>query len=134
MFNCLIPQKTTDAFAFIAERAQAQRDEVQEHAESRAEQKAAMATARLKAKLSALAHDDLVAGLHSVTQDKHGAALRAAWLDGEEALGALVMQVVRDQLADEADLEAEEVLIRIEGAAREEVEAKSHRTFIIAGY
>lgn len=127
----LIPSRTDDALAFIAERAQAQRDEAQEHAESRDEQKAAITAARLKAKLSNLTDDDLVGGLHSVTQDKHGAALRAAWLDGEEALGALVMQIVRDQLADEADLEAEEVLIRIEGAAREE--AKPRRTFIIAG-
>lgn len=127
----LIPSRTDDAYAFVTERAQAARDEAQEHAESRDEQKAAIAAARLQAKLAALTHDDLVAGLHSVTQEKHGAALRAAWLDGEEALGALVMQVVRDQLADEADLEAEEALIRIEGSAREE--APRRRTFIIAG-
>lgn len=123
---------SSDAYAFITERAQAARDEAQEHAESRDEQKAAIAAARLQVKLASLTHDDLVAGLHSVTQEKHGAALRSAWLDGEEALGALLMQIVRDQLADEADLEAEEALIRIEGAAREE--AAPRRTFIIAGY
>lgn len=128
----LIPSRTDDAAAFVMERAQAARDEAQERAESRAEQKAEMAAARLKAKLANLTHDDLVGGLHSVTQAKHGAALRSAWLDGEEALGALLMQIVRDQLADEAGLEAEEALIRIEGAAREE--AAPRRTFIIAGY
>lgn len=122
---------SSDAYAFITERAQAARDEAQEHAESRDEQKAAIAAARLQAKLAALTHDDLVAGLHSVTQEKHGAALRAAWRESAEALGDLVMNIVRDQLADEADLEAEEVLIRIEGAAREE--APRRRTFIIAG-
>jgi len=122
----------SDAYAFITERAQAQHDEAQEHVESRDEQKAEMVAARLKSKLETLTHDDLVAGLHSVTQQAHGAALRAAWLDGEEALGALLMQIVRDQLSAEADLEAEEALIRIEGAAREE--AATHRTFIIAGY
>lgn len=127
----LIPSRTDDAVAFIAERAQAQRDEAQERAESRDEQKAAISKARLNAKLSNPTDDDLVAGLHSVTQDKHGAALRAAWRESAEALGDLVMNIVRDQLADEADLEAEEVLIRIEGSAREE--APRRRTFIIAG-
>ncbi|CAB3644263.1 hypothetical protein [Trinickia soli] len=127
----LIPSRTDDALAFISERAQAQRDEAQDRAESRDEQKAAISKARLNAKLAALTHDDLVAGLHSVTRAQHGAELRAAWLDGEEALGAMLMRVVRDQLADEADLEAEEVLIRIEGSAREE--APRRRTFIIAG-
>lgn len=129
----LNPSRTDDAFAFISERSQAQRDEAQERAESRDEHKAAIARTRLNAKLAALTHDDLVAGLHSVTQDKHGAALRAAWRESAEALGDLVMTIVRDQLADEADLEAEEVLVRIEGAAREEVAAKPHRTFVIAG-
>jgi hypothetical protein len=126
----LIPSRTDDAFAFVTERAQAARDEAQEHTETREEQKSAMTAARIKAKLSALTHDDLVDGLHSVTQGMHGAALRAAWLDGEEALGALVMQIVRDSLSAEADLEAEEALIRIEGAARAET---PRRTFIIAG-
>lgn len=112
--------------------AQQAAEQVAEHHETRAEQKVAIAAARLKSKLSTLTHDDLVAGLHSVTQGMHGAALRAAWIDGEEALGALVMQIVRDQLSADADLEAEEALIRIEGAAR--AETPRHRTFVIAGY
>lgn len=129
----LIPSRTDDAVAFIRERAQALRDEAQDRAESRDEHKAAIAAARLNAKLAKLTHDDLVGGLHSVTQETHGAALRAAWLGGEEALGALVMQIVRDQLSAEADLEAEEALFRIEGAAREEAAPRTHRTFVIAG-
>jgi hypothetical protein len=129
----LIPSRTDDAAAFIAERSQATRDDAQEHAQTRAEHKAAIAAARLKAKLSSPAPIDLIAGLHSVMTEKHGDALRAAWLDGEEAYGALLMQITRDELQAECDLEAEEALIRIEGAAREEVAPRTHRTFVIAG-
>ncbi|MGG1947078.1 hypothetical protein AB1286_20055 [Trinickia sp. NRRL B-1857] len=129
----LIPSRTDDAAAFIAERSQATRDDAQERAETREEHKAAIAAARLKEKLATLTHDELVAGLHSVTQAVHGAALRAAWRESAEAFGDLVMNIVRDELAAEADLEAEEVMVRIEGAAREQA-AKPHRTFVIAGY
>jgi len=127
-----IPRRLAAEVEYFAGREQAQRDEAQERAESRAELVADMAAARLTKKLAALTHDDLVAGLHSVTQEKHGAALRAAWLESAEALGDLVMTLVRDQLADEANLEAEEALAAIEAEARAGA-APRRRTFVIAG-
>jgi hypothetical protein len=121
---------TISAVEHYTAMAQQAAEQVADRHESRAEQKNEIAAARLRLKLAELAPLDLVAGLHSVFVEKHGAALRLAWLDGEEAFGALLMQIVRDQLDAEADLEAEEVLIRIERSAREE---SPRRTFIIAG-
>lgn len=128
----LIPSRTDDAAAFIAERIQAARDDAADRAESRAELKARMAHERLLAKLAAMKPIDVIAGLHSVTLEKHGAALRCAWAESSEAFGDLLMTIVRDELEAEADLEAEEVLIRIEGSAREGA-GPVRRTFIIAG-
>jgi hypothetical protein len=129
----LIPSKTDDAAAFIAERAQAQRDAAADRAESRDELKARMARERLVAKLAAIKPIDVIAGLRSAIEETHGAALLAAWKGSTEQFGALVKAMVVDALEAEADLEAEEALIRIEGAAREAV-GKTHRTFVIAGY
>lgn len=128
----LTPLRIAGAAEFWADREQAAREHAAEHAEARAEQLADMARARLKVKLSTLSHEDLVAGLQSVSVDKHGPALRAAWLESAEALGDLLMSVVAHEMSVEAELEAEEALIRIEGAAREEA-APRHRTFVIAG-
>jgi hypothetical protein len=128
----LIPARTDDAIAFLSERAQAARDVVSYHAESREELVADMAKARLAKKLATLAPIDLIGGLHSATLEKHGDALRGAWKESPEAFGAMVMVLVRDQLADEANLEAEEALAAIEAEARAEA-APRHRTFLIAG-
>lgn len=111
----LIPSKTDDAIAFLSERMQAVRDEATDRAESRAELKASMARERLVAKLAAIKPIDVIAGLHSAVESAHGAALLAAWNGSTEQFGALVKAMVVDALEAEADLEAEELLIRIEG-------------------
>jgi hypothetical protein len=128
----LIPARTNDAATVVVERAQAHRDAVAESAESREQLVADMAKARLTKKLAPIAPLDLIGGLHSATLEKHGDALLRAWKESPEAFGAMVMVIVRDQLADEANLEAEEALAAIEAEARADA-APRHRTFVIAG-
>lgn len=127
----LIPLRTTSAVEFRSDREQAARDAA-DRAESRAELVANMARARLTKKLAAISPIDLIGGLHSATLEKHGDALRGAWKESPEAFGSMVMVIVRDQLSDEANLEAEEALADIEEEARKEA-APRHRTFLIAG-
>ncbi|KVZ26998.1 hypothetical protein WL14_00705 [Burkholderia cepacia] len=76
----------------------------------RAELIAQMAKERLKAKLATLSDDDLIGGMHSVTQAKHGAALRAAFRESPEALGDLVMSIIVHAMSEDAELEAERSL------------------------
>ncbi|MCO1360357.1 hypothetical protein L0Y97_15455 [Burkholderia multivorans] len=48
--------------------------------------------------------------MHSVTQQKHGAALRAAFRESPEAFGDLVMSIIVHAMSEDAELEAERSL------------------------
>ncbi|VBB10656.1 hypothetical protein [Burkholderia stabilis] len=76
----------------------------------RAELIAQIAKERLKAKIATLSDDDLIGGMHSVTQEKHARALRAAFRESPEALGDLVMSIIVHAMSEDAELEAERSL------------------------
>ncbi|PRH43370.1 hypothetical protein C6T65_05250, partial [Burkholderia vietnamiensis] len=52
----------------------------------------------------------LIGGMHSVTQQKHARALRAAFRESPEALGDLVMSIIVHAMSEDAELEAERSL------------------------
>ncbi|RQV56114.1 hypothetical protein DF020_19955 [Burkholderia cenocepacia] len=101
---------TERAAEFWTERQHQQFNDAVSAEADRAELIAAMAKERLKAKIAALSDDDLIGGLHSVTQQKHGAALRAAFRESPEALGDLVMSIIVHAMSEDAELEAERSL------------------------
>ncbi|MBN3500897.1 hypothetical protein [Burkholderia cenocepacia] len=106
----LNPQLTERAAEFWTERQHQQFNDAADAEAERAETITAMAVERLKAKIAALSEQDLISGMHSVTKEKHGRALRAAWLESPEALGDLVMSIVVRAMREDAELEAEESL------------------------
>ncbi|MCA7962525.1 cytochrome P450 [Burkholderia cenocepacia] len=106
----LNPQLTERAAEFWSDRQLQQFNDAVSAEADRAELVAAMAKERLKAKIAALSDDDLIGGLHSVTQQKHGAALRAAFRESPEALGDLVMSIIVHAMSEDAELEAERSL------------------------
>ncbi|MDN7658469.1 hypothetical protein [Burkholderia cenocepacia] len=106
----LTPQLTERAAEFWTDRQHQQFNDAAEAEADRAEVIAQMAKERLKAKLATLSDDDLIGGMHSVTQQKHGAALRAAFRESPEALGDLVMSIIVRAMAEDAELEAEHSL------------------------
>ncbi|MEK7916616.1 hypothetical protein AAB988_29570 [Burkholderia contaminans] len=101
---------TERAAEFWTERQHQQFNDAADAEAERAETITAMAFERLKAKIAALSEQDLISGMHSVTKEKHGRALRAAWLESPEALGDLVMSIVVHAMREDAELEAEESL------------------------
>ncbi|WP_175040031.1 hypothetical protein [Burkholderia contaminans] len=101
---------TERAAEFWTERQHQQFNDAVDAEADRAETIAAMAVERLKAKIAALSEQDLISGMHSVTKEKHGRALRAAWLESPEALGDLMMSVVVHAMREDAELEAEKSL------------------------
>ncbi|KWE25692.1 hypothetical protein [Burkholderia territorii] len=104
------PITTERAADFWSDRQLQQFTDAAEAEADRAEVIAQMAKERLKAKLATLSDDDLIGGMHSVTQAKHGAALRAAFRESPEALGDLVMSIIVHAMAEDAELEAERSL------------------------
>ncbi|MDN7894507.1 hypothetical protein QZM93_38565 [Burkholderia cepacia] len=106
----LHPTTTERAADFWSDRQFQQFNDAVDAEADRAETVAAMAKERLKAKIAALSFDDLVGGMHSVTQQKHGAALRAAFRESPEALGDLVMSIIVHAMSEDAELEAERSL------------------------
>ncbi|KVV57956.1 hypothetical protein WT27_23795 [Burkholderia territorii] len=104
------PITTERAADFWSDRQLQQFNDAADAEAQRAELIAQMAKERLKAKLATLSDDDLVGGMHSVTQQKHGAALRAAFRESPEALGDLVMSIIVHAMAEDAELEAERSL------------------------
>ncbi|MBR8362150.1 hypothetical protein KDW55_02305 [Burkholderia sp. AU19243] len=103
-------QLTERAAEFLTDRQHQQFNDAADAEAERAETITAMALERLKAKIAALTEQDLISGMHSVTKEKHGRALRAAWLESPEALGDLVMSIVVHAMREDAELEAEESL------------------------
>ena len=106
----LNPQLTERAAEFWTDRQHQQFNDTVDAEEDRAELVAQIAKERLKAKIAALSDDDLIGGMHSVTQQKHGAALRAAFRESPEALGDLVMSIIVHATSEDAELEAERSL------------------------
>lgn len=106
----LNPRLTERAAEFWTDRQLQQFNDAADAEAARAEQVAAIAKERLKAKIAALSDDDLIGGMHSVTQQKHGAALRAAFRESPEALGDLVMSIIVHAMSEDAELEAERSL------------------------
>ena len=107
MFNV---QATERAAEFWTDRQLQQFNDAAEADARRAELVASIAKEKLKAKIAALSDDDLIGGMHSVTQQKHGAALRAAFRESPEALGDLVMSIIVHAMSEDAELEAERSL------------------------
>lgn len=101
---------TERAAEFWSDRQHQQFNDAVDAEQSRSELVAQMAKERLKAKILALSDDDLIGGMHSVTQQKHGAALRAAFQESPEALGDLVMSIIVHAMQEDAELEAERAL------------------------
>jgi len=106
----MLTPTTERAAEFWSDRQLQQFNDAVEAEADRAETVAAMAKERLKAKIDALSFDDLVSGMHSVTQAKHGRALQAAFRESPEALGDLVMNIIVHAMAEDAELEAERSL------------------------
>ncbi|MBR8409800.1 hypothetical protein [Burkholderia cenocepacia] len=106
----LHPTTTERAAEFWSDRQHQQFNDAVDAEADRAELVAAIAKEHLKAKLLALSDDDLVGGMHSVTQEKHGRALQAAFRESPEALGDLVMNIIVHAMAEDAELEAERSL------------------------
>ncbi|MFP3652265.1 MULTISPECIES: hypothetical protein [Burkholderia] len=105
----MLPTLTTTERAadFWSDRQLQQFNDAADAEASRTELVAQIAKERLKAKLAALSDDDLIGGMHSVTQEKHGRALRAAFRESPEALGDLVMTIIVHAMSEDAELEAE---------------------------
>ncbi|MCA8018103.1 hypothetical protein [Burkholderia metallica] len=101
---------TERAVDFWSDRQLQQFNDAVDAEADRAETIAQMAKERLKAKIDALSFDDLVSGMHSVTQAKHGRALQAAFRKSPEALGDLVMSIIVHAMQEDAELEAERSL------------------------
>ncbi|MDN7894524.1 hypothetical protein QZM93_38650 [Burkholderia cepacia] len=106
----LHPTATERAADFWSDRQHQQFNDAADAEADRAELVAAIAKERLKAKIAALSDDDLIGGMHSVTQQKHGAALRAAFRESPEALGDLVMSIIVHAMSEDAEIEAERSL------------------------
>jgi hypothetical protein len=106
----LNPQLTERAAEFWTDRQHQQFNDAADAEADRTELVAQIAKERLKAKLAALSDDDLIGGMHSVTQEKHGRALRAAFRESPEALGDLVMSIIVRAMSEDAELEAERSL------------------------
>ncbi|MBJ9964472.1 hypothetical protein [Burkholderia seminalis] len=106
----LHPTVTERSAEFWSDRQHQQFNDAADAEADRAELVAAIAKERLKAKIAALSDDDLIGGMHSVTQQKHGAALRAAFRESPEALGDLVMSIIVHAMSEDAELEAERSL------------------------
>jgi hypothetical protein len=84
----------------------------------------------LKSKIANLDPHDLVYGLSCMTAKKHGAALRAAFLESAEALGDFVMNVIVHEMELSAQIDAEQIAMRVRGA---EVSKPLHRFIRIVG-
>ncbi|MBR7998294.1 hypothetical protein KDW53_03885 [Burkholderia vietnamiensis] len=108
--HMLNPRLTERAAEFWTDRQLQQFNDAADAEASRAELVAAIAKERLKAKITALSDDDLIGGMHSVTQQKHARALRAAFRESPEALGDLVMSIIVHAMSEDAELEAERSL------------------------
>ncbi|MDR8915826.1 hypothetical protein [Burkholderia multivorans] len=106
----LNPQLTERAAEFWTDRQHQQFNDAADAEADRAELVAQIAKERLKAKIAALSDDDLIGGMHSVTQEKHGRALRAAFRESPEALGNLVMSIIVRAMSEDAEIEAERSL------------------------
>ncbi|MCA8326097.1 hypothetical protein [Burkholderia cepacia] len=106
----MLTSTTERAADFWSDRQHRQFNDAVDTEADRAELVAAIAKERLKAKLLALSDDDLIGGMHSVTQEKHGRALRAAFRESPEALGDLVMSIIVHAMSEDAELEAERSL------------------------
>lgn len=101
--------------------------------EVRAESRDAMvkriATARLKSMLTDVAPIDIINGLHAVIGPKHGAALRAAWLESPEAFGDLLMSICVREMEIQAEIDAQQIVERMRGAEL----SRTPRVFRIVG-
>lgn len=86
-----------------------------------------LARDRLKAKLSALSPADIVSGLHSVIERKHGALLRAAFAESAEAFGDALMTIVVREMELQSEIEAAQIAMLLEGV---EAEPKPLHRFI----
>ncbi|PRH42395.1 hypothetical protein C6T65_10130, partial [Burkholderia vietnamiensis] len=77
----MLPTLTTTERAadFWSDRQLQQFNDAADAEADRSELVAQIAKERLKAKIAALSDDDLIGGMHSVTQQKHARALRAAF-------------------------------------------------------
>ncbi|MCS6455969.1 hypothetical protein NX868_10385 [Burkholderia thailandensis] len=108
----MLPTLTTTERAadFWSDRQLQQFNDAADAEADRAELVAQIAKERLKAKIAALSDDDLIGGMHSVTQEKHARALRAAFRESPEALGDLVMSIIVHAMSEDAELEAERSL------------------------
>ncbi|MBB5411872.1 hypothetical protein HDG34_005838 [Paraburkholderia sp. HC6.4b] len=111
--------RTDDAVQFLTERAQAAHDDAHEHAESRQDRLARITAECLKLRRERLDGADLVAGMPPDTESNR-ALLHAAALAGDEAFGAVCFSFIADYMAGEAAIEAEEIVARLEGDARED--------------
>ena len=107
--------RTTKAVDWLSEVEMGKHEARIEAAENRDEATAEIAKERLKAKIERLSPIDIIAGLESMTVKKHGEALRAAWLESPEAFGEFLKSVCVQNMEFEAEIEANEVLLRVEG-------------------
>jgi len=83
---------------------------------------------RLKAKIASLAPADIISGLHSVIERKHGALLRAAFSESAEAFGDALISIVVREMELQSEIEAFQIVERIEGE-----QPKARRVFKIIG-
>ncbi|MCG1054690.1 hypothetical protein KQH49_06860 [Mycetohabitans sp. B5] len=67
---------------------------------------ASIAKEKFTRKVSKLTYDDIVGGMHSAMQSKHGEALRATWLMSDAQFGAMVKNIVLDAMREDAETEA----------------------------
>ncbi|TAM07225.1 MAG: hypothetical protein EPN70_03370 [Paraburkholderia sp.] len=102
----LNPTVTARSAEFWTDRQLQQFNDAADTEHSHKELVAQITKERLKAKLAALSFDDLIGGMHSVSQEKHGRALQIAFRESPEAFGDLVMTIIVHAMSEDAELEA----------------------------
>jgi len=90
-----------------------------------------IATERLKAKLANLDPADIVSTLNNVYERKHGALLRAAFMESPEAFGDALMSIVVRDMQIAAEVEAKAIVEQVRGPALEPMPVR--RVFRIVG-
>ncbi|MEJ2767583.1 hypothetical protein [Mycetohabitans sp. B46] len=83
--------------------------EMDERADAEAERDeliASIAKEKFARKVNKLTYDDIIGGMHSAMQSKHGETLRATWLMGDAQFGAMVKRIVLDTMREDAETEA----------------------------
>jgi hypothetical protein len=87
-------------------REKAEMDERADAETERDELIASIAKEKFTSKVNRLTYDDIVGGMHSAMQSKHGEVLRTAWLISDAQFGAMVKSIVLDTMREDAETEA----------------------------